>query len=105
MSTPAPKISFHSEASLTNPCPTAIWLRSSVVSVLFSLTAEIRSCIGSNVDLIFVARALAAVRAHVEAHCVAGISLPPVDANVLSSFIVALAVCEGTRKELCDSGR
>jgi len=40
------------------------------------------------------------VLAHVGPHRVAGIALPPVDANSLRrrSFIVALAVCERMRK-------
>ena len=36
--------------------------------------------------------------AHVGSHRVIGIALPPIDATFFTLFIVALAVCERTRK-------
>jgi hypothetical protein len=65
---------------------TAFWLRSSVVSVLFSLISETVLFEPSYINLIFELRESASVLAHVDTHCVTGIVLPPVDANIL--FII-----------------
>jgi hypothetical protein len=64
---------------LTNQ--TAFWLRSSVVSVLFSLISETVLFEPSYINLIFEPRESASVLAHVDTHCVTGIVLPPVDAT------------------------
>jgi hypothetical protein len=61
--------------------PAAFWLRSSVVSVLFSLISETSLYVASFINLIFVSRELAAVLAHAGSHCVTGIALSPVDAT------------------------
>ena len=75
--------------------------RSSVVSVLFSLISEsvLRDTIV--IKSIFETRTLASELAHASAHCVTGLTLPPVDANTL--FTAALA-CPGLQgKEIwCD---
>ncbi|KAH6689157.1 hypothetical protein F5X68DRAFT_205096 [Plectosphaerella plurivora] len=65
---------------LTAPSP-AFWLRSSVVSVLFSLISE-RSLLRPILIIpIFGLRARSSVLAHDLTHRVPGITLPPGDAN------------------------
>lgn len=59
----------------------AFWLRSSVVSVLFSLISEIHLTDETLIILIFVLRELTSWLASVRSHCVTGITLPPVDAT------------------------
>jgi len=69
---------------------TAFWLRSSVVSVLFSLISEIRSYIGSRINLIFALRGgrplcsrMSALTVSLVSHCLQSMRIQP--------FIVALA--------------
>jgi hypothetical protein len=73
----------HSSSSSFSLALFAFWLRSSVVSVLFSLISE--TCLRTQFVIIsiFVTREVAAVLAHVTTHRVAGITLPPADANTL----------------------
>ena len=59
----------------------AFWLRSSVVSVLFSLISEIPLRWILMIILIFASRSRASGLAHTRLHCVTGLTLPPVDAN------------------------
>jgi len=66
----------------------AYWLRSSVVSVLFSLITKSFPLGCIMIILIFVPRRGASGLAHVPCHCVTGISLPPVDANIFSLLIL-----------------
>jgi len=81
---------------LTNPI--AFWLRSSVVSVLFSLISEIRLYIGSYISLIFAQRGAG--------RCARACRLPPYSwyctasgrcESALGAFIVALADRERMR--------
>jgi hypothetical protein len=58
----------------------AYWLRSSVVSVLFSLISEIVLLDKSMIKSIFETRLGAAEFTHVPGHSVSGITLPPDDA-------------------------
>jgi hypothetical protein len=66
----------------------AFWLRSSVVSVLFSLISE--RCLRTSIVIIpiFGLRVVSAVLAHDSAHSVPGITLPPGDANALFDLLV-----------------
>lgn len=69
---------------LLPPFPSALfayWLRSSVVSVLFSLITKSFPLGCIMIILIFVPRRETSGLAHVSCHCVTGISLPPVDAK------------------------
>ena len=59
----------------------AFWLRSSVVSVLFSLISEILLRKKSMIKFIFVPRFGSSELAHDPSHCVIGLTLPPIDAN------------------------
>lgn len=59
----------------------AFWLRSSVVSVLFSLISEILLRKKSMIKFIFVTREESSGLAHDSSHCVPGLTLPPGDAN------------------------
>ncbi|KAI5816134.1 hypothetical protein BZA77DRAFT_313707 [Pyronema omphalodes] len=77
---------------------TAFWLRSSVVSVLFSLISETVLFEPSYINLIFEPRELASVLAHVDTHCVTGIVLPPVDATIL--FLICY-LWEASEEEIC----
>ena len=66
----------------------AFWLRSSVVSVLFSLISEIFLREYLLINLIFFHSSEAAGLAHASGHCVTGLTLPPVDAkNHFSSMV------------------
>jgi hypothetical protein len=78
-STPPPTSTSSTPAN--EQCFTAFWLRSSVVSVLFSLISEMVLYGSSFINLIFAFRGLATALAHVGSHCVTGIALPPVDAT------------------------
>ena len=69
----------------------AFWLRSSVVSVLFSLISEMSLYVTSHINLIFAIWGPASVLAHADPHCVTGITLPPVDATLL--FFHCLSGC------------
>jgi len=62
-----------------------LWLRSSVVSVLFSLISERLSLTITLIIPIFVPREVASGLAHVPPHRVSGITLPPDDATPFSS--------------------
>ena len=65
----------------------AFWLRSSVVSVLFSLISEIGLRVNLLINLIFGNGEEASGLAYASFHCVTGLTLPPVDANPsFSSF-------------------
>lgn len=67
----------------------AYWLRSSVVSVLFSLISERCLLASSLIIPIFGFRMVSSVLAHDSNHSVPGITLPPGDANqaqILSPF-------------------
>ncbi|KAF0332680.1 hypothetical protein GQ607_000696, partial [Colletotrichum asianum] len=78
----------------------AFWLRSSVVSVLFSLISERSLRRPIVIILIFGLREESSVLAHDSSHSVPGITLPPGDANSLFS-LCALA-CPGLqRRKLC----
>ena len=70
----------------------AYWLRSSVVSVLFSLISESFRPGNTLIIPIFRTRDLAAVLAHVLLHSVIGLTLPPIDAN---SFFINCSACPG----------
>ena len=59
----------------------AFWLRSSVVSVLFSLISEILLRKKSMIKFIFVHSDGSSGLAHDPLHRVTGLTLPPVDAN------------------------
>ena len=68
-----------------------LWLRSSVVSVLFSLIAESSASQNVMIILIFGPRNLASVLAYASLHSVTGLTLPPVDAkSPLFSSIIRL---------------
>ena len=71
----------------------AFWLRSSVVSVLFSLISEISLRRILTIILIFVTRRRASGLAHTRRHCVTGLTLPLVDANIFSSPRSACWIC------------
>ncbi|KAJ5846353.1 hypothetical protein N7534_010022, partial [Penicillium rubens] len=65
----------------------AYWLRSSVVSVLFSLISESFRPGNTLIIPIFGPRDLAPVLAHASLHSVIGLTLPPIDANSFSSTV------------------
>ena len=67
---------------LFSPALFAFWLRSSVVSVLFSLISEIILRNESMIILIFVPCRRASVLAYAHRHSVIGLTLPPIDANI-----------------------
>ncbi|KAL7947992.1 hypothetical protein V8C42DRAFT_271398 [Trichoderma barbatum] len=69
----------------------AFWLRSSVVSVLFSLISERSLRRPIVIILIFDLGAASSVLAHDSAHSVPGITLPPGDATL---FITCLGLPE-----------
>lgn len=69
-------------------------LRSSVVSVLFSLISERSSQTVTLIILIFVPRDWSAVLAHDHSHSFPGITLPPGEANIFSLQIWACLDCE-----------
>ncbi|KAH6961042.1 hypothetical protein DER45DRAFT_184878 [Fusarium avenaceum] len=72
----------------------AFWLRSSVVSVLFSLISERSLRRPTLIIPIFGFRAVSSVLAHDPTHCVPGITLPPGDANYMGSvfhYLLGLA--------------
>ena len=64
----------------------AFWLRSSVVSVLFSLISEIFLREKSMIKFIFVRCEGSSRLAYDSLHCVPGLTLPPGDANPFSSM-------------------
>ena len=76
----------------------AFWLRSSVVSVLFSLISEIILRNESMIILIFVPRRRASVLAYAHRHSVIGLTLPPIDANTF--FIMAFSLSGAVEKNL-----
>ncbi|KAK9486719.1 hypothetical protein V1527DRAFT_462402 [Lipomyces starkeyi] len=65
----------------------AFWLRSSVVSVLFSVTTEMSLFVTLFVTLIFVFGIWSSGLAYGQMHCVVAIALPATDANI---FIFSL---------------
>lgn len=67
----------------SSPALFAYWLRSSVVSVLFSLISESFLRKTTLIIPIFGSRDLASVLAHASLHSVIGLTLPPIDANSL----------------------
>ncbi|KAJ5399254.1 hypothetical protein N7465_009743 [Penicillium sp. CMV-2018d] len=74
----------------------AYWLRSSVVSVLFSLISESSRPGNTLIIPIFAARDLAPVLAHASSHSVIGLTLPPIDANSSFFFIfINCSTCSG----------
>lgn len=58
----------------------AFWLRSSVVSVLFSVTTETAQFGSFNVTTIFAASGSLSGLAHGDPHCVVALTLPASDA-------------------------
>ncbi|OHW92748.1 hypothetical protein CSPAE12_08629, partial [Colletotrichum incanum] len=79
----------------------AFWLRSSVVSVLFSLISE-RSLRRPIVIIpIFGLREKSSVLAHDSSHSVPGITLPPGDANIFFHYVLWLV--QGHGEEIHDS--
>ncbi len=66
----------------------AFWLRSSVVSVLFSLISETSLRRHFKINLIFVTSSHTAGLAYVWGHSVARIALPRADANTNLFFVV-----------------
>ncbi len=65
----------------------AFWLRSSVVSVLFSLISEIVLRDNSMIKFIFGIRWRLPVLAYSLRHRVTGLTLPPVDANLFHHWL------------------
>ena len=78
----------------------AYWLRSSVVSVLFSLISERLSPTITLIIPIFVFREGASGLAHVPPHRVSGITLPPDDAT---PFFIARLTCKAVKKKILRS--
>ncbi|TGO81357.1 hypothetical protein BPOR_1191g00050 [Botrytis porri] len=74
--------------------PPSNMLRSSVVSVLFSLISERSSLTVTLIILIFVVRDWSAVLAHDHSHSFPGITLLPGEANNFSLQIWACLDCE-----------
>ncbi|KAH9243283.1 hypothetical protein K456DRAFT_1818598, partial [Colletotrichum gloeosporioides 23] len=75
----------------------AFWLRSSVVSVLFSLISERSLRRPIVIILIFGFREESSVLAHDSSHSVPGITLPPGDANLF--FHCTLWLVQGYEEE------
>ena len=75
----------------------AFWLRSSVVSVLFSLISEILLREKSMIKFIFVFSERSSGLAHDLLHCVPGLTLPLGDANLF--FISVLSSPESLKKK------
>ena len=75
----------------------AFWLRSSVVSVLFSLISERVLWNSTLIILIFGLRAVSSVLAHDSAHSVPGITLPPGDATFFRCSLQRVWGCEEER--------
>ncbi|KAL0941857.1 uncharacterized protein CTRU02_204620 [Colletotrichum truncatum] len=84
--------------SLSSLALFAFWLRSSVVSVLFSLISERSLRRPIVIILIFGLREKSSVLAHDSSHSVPGITLPPGDANT-SFFIVCSGLPRDTAKK------
>jgi len=74
----------------SSPALFAFWLRSSVVSVLFSLISESVLRNTTLINLIFGLRGWASVLAHAWPHSVIGLTLSPIDANTLFINTVGL---------------
>ncbi|KAJ5146353.1 uncharacterized protein N7515_000917 [Penicillium bovifimosum] len=72
----------------------AYWLRSSVVSVLFSLISESFRLGNTLIIPIFGPRDLASALAHASLHCVIGLTLPPIDATFSSTVRLVRALGE-----------
>ncbi|KAL3413833.1 hypothetical protein V8F44DRAFT_489023, partial [Aspergillus fumigatus] len=77
----------------------AFWLRSSVVSVLFSLISESVLRNTTLINLIFGSRGEASVLAHASPHSVIGLTLPPIDANHLF-FINLVGLSDRLEKKM-----
>jgi hypothetical protein len=82
---------------LIQPIP-AFWLRSSVVSVLFSLISESVLRNTTLINLIFGLRGWTSVLAHVRPHSVIGLTLSLIDANTF--FINTVGLLTGWRRGL-----
>jgi hypothetical protein len=76
-----------SSSFLSSSALFAYWLRSSVVSVLFSLISESFRLGNTLIIPIFGPRDLASVLAHASLHSVIGLTLPPIDATTFSSTV------------------
>ncbi|KAL0939236.1 uncharacterized protein CTRU02_205846 [Colletotrichum truncatum] len=83
--------------SLSSLALFAFWLRSSVVSVLFSLISERSLRRPIVIILIFGLGEKSSVLAHDSSHSVPGITLPPGDANTF--FIVCSGLTRDTAKK------
>ena len=75
----------------------AFWLRSSVVSVLFSLISEILLREKSMIKFIFVLGETSSGLAHDVLHCVPGLTLPLGDAN--NFFFISVLSLSGSLKK------
>jgi len=93
---PLPSRALWKFLSFFSPALFAFWLRSSVVSVLFSLISESVLRNTTLINLIFGPRDGASVLAHAPSHSVLGLTLPPSDANNL--FIDAVGISDGLEK-------
>jgi hypothetical protein len=86
----------------------AYWLRSSVVSVLFSLISESVLNEHTLIILIFGSRNLTSVLAHVLLHSVTGLTLSPVDANTfhqlfgLSGYLEKMSTSNSSKSYVSD---
>jgi hypothetical protein len=81
-----------SSSFLSSSALFAYWLRSSVVSVLFSLISESFRPGNTLIIPIFGPRDLAPVLAHASLLSVIGLTLPPIDAN---PFFINCSACPG----------
>jgi hypothetical protein len=77
----------------------AFWLRSSVVSVLFSLISESVLRNTTLINPIFRDRDWVSALAYARSHRVLGLTLPPSDANHLILFINSSACPTGWRRD------
>lgn len=85
----------------SSPALFAFWLRSSVVSVLFSLISESVLRNTTLINLIFGLRGWTSVLAHVWPHSVIGLTLSPIDANTL--FINSVGLSDWLEKRFLRS--
>ncbi|KOS38637.1 hypothetical protein ACN38_g10535 [Penicillium nordicum] len=90
--TASPHSQKTSSSFLSSSALFAYWLRSSVVSVLFSLISESFRPGNTLIIPIFGTRDLAPVLAHALLHSVIGLTLHPIDAN---SFFINCSACPG----------
>ena len=98
-----PAASFRIFFFLSSLALFAFWLRSSVVSVLFSLISERSLLRPIKIILIFGFRMVSSVLAHDSIHSVPGITLPPGDANLIFFFsLLAWACLRGEEETTVD---